>query len=186
METFVMSMDLDQRKIVYDRLKADVFEIAYMGAVDSNVLTSMAQNMEEQTIDISPQAQKKLFKSFIELAQNIALYSAERSSDDMYAGSGVIMLKEFEDHYRIYTGNVAHSSDVSKLREKIDNINKMDRAQLREYRRKMRKQADGAGGNIGLIQVALIADNPIEYKFIRMDEKFSFIIISVKIDKIAE
>jgi hypothetical protein len=39
------------------------------------------------------------------------------------------------------------------------------------------------GGNIGLIQTALTADNPLNYKLIPVDNDLIFIIISFKLNK---
>ena len=61
----------------------------------------------------------------------------------------------------------------------------MTHEQLREYKRQMRKikETDLGRGNIGLIQVALVSGNPINYLVKPLDEEKFFIIISSKIDK---
>jgi hypothetical protein len=173
---------------IIDELKADVFALSYLGAIDRNLLSLIAKSIEEKAASTIPSATKKLFKVFIELAQNIALYSAERSptTDSENSGEGIIIFKEFNSYFQIYTGNMAFKQDIEALKEKIDKINQMSRDELREYKRKMRKSPnpDMGRGNIGLIQVALVSRNPIEYNILKLDNDKYFAIISSKIDKI--
>ena len=181
-----MDFDYEGYKNIIDELKADVFAISYLGAIDRNLLALLAKRMEE-TQDAPPTAKKKLFKVFIELAQNVALYSAEKSysSENVPSGVGIIILKEFNDYFQIYTGNLADRNNALTLKEKIDKINSLTHEQLREYKRLMRKKQDTdlGRGNIGLIQTALVSGNPIEYKLIEIDEQHYFTIVSSKIDK---
>ncbi len=182
-----MKVELDKYQNIIDELKADVFAISYLGAIDRNLLTLMAKNIEERNQDVPPTATKKLFKVFIELAQNIALYSLEKSpsTDSSLSGEGIIILKEFSDYFQIYTGNLAAKENVLLLQEKIEKINSLSHDKLREYKRLMRKNksTDVGRGNIGLIQVALISGNPIKYKILQIDSDKYFTIISSRIDK---
>jgi hypothetical protein len=174
-------------KHIIDELKADVFAISYLGAIDRNLLALMAKNIEEKTAETTPTATKKIFKVFIELSQNIALYSAERgiSGDSHSSGEGIIIFKELNDHFLVFTGNLAYKSDINALTKKIDRINSMSHKELRDFKRKMRnlRHTDMGRGNIGLIQVALVSDNPIEYKVIPLDDEKAFVIIASKINK---
>ena len=182
-----MSINSQHYKNILDELKADVFAISYLGAIDRNLLALLARSLEQNSSDIPPTASKKLFKVFIELAQNIALYSIEKGigADSLPSGEGIIMLKEFSDHFRIYTGNLAEKDNVLALTEKIEKINSLSHEELREYKRQMRKlkETDPGRGNIGLIQIALVAGNPIEYKILQINSDTYFTIISTRIDK---
>ncbi len=182
-----MSINTKHYKNILDELKADVFAISYLGAIDRNLLALLARSLEQRSPDIPPTASKKLFKVFIELAQNIALYSTEKGigADSLPSGEGIIILKEFSDHFRIYTGNMAEKDNVLALTEKIEKINSLTHEELRTYKREMRKlkETDPGRGNIGLIQIALVAGNPIEYKIMPIDSDTYFTIISTRIDK---
>ncbi len=182
-----MSIETMEYQNILEELKADVFAMSYLGAIDRNLLALMAKNVEEKAADTTPTATKKLFKVFIELAQNIALYSAEKAvgQDSALSGQGIIILKEFSNYFQIFTGNLAHKDDVLALQDKIDKINSMSHEELREYKRTMRKRrdTDAGRGNIGLIQVALVSGNPIHYKILQVDNDKYFAIISSRIDK---
>ena len=180
---------MELMKDVFTDLKKNQLNISYTGSFDSHILSIIAQNLEN-TFSNNAQTNKKLFKIFIELAQNIALYSAERISldiSDEFAGFGSIFIKEFENYYKLYSGNMAKKEDISPAIIKCNAINSMPREELREYKRKQRRLPPGkkGGGNIGLIQIALMSSNPIEYQVIDIGKDNHFYIIAIKIDKIA-
>ncbi len=160
--------------------------ISYNGPFDAQVLSVIAENIEYSLSD-NPRVSKKIFKIFIELAQNISYYSAEKqlNDDGNSFGAGILMLREFEDHYSFSTGNIVKKQQVLPVIQKCETINMLDREKLRQYKRKLRNMPSGTpgGGNIGLVQVALTADYPLEYEVIKIDENKSFYILNVRVNK---
>ena len=118
---------------------------------------------------------------------NISYYSAEKqlNDDGNSFGAGILMLREFDDHYSFSTGNVVNKQQVLPVIQKCETINMLDREKLRQYKRKLRNMPSGTpgGGNIGLVQVALTADYPLEYEVIKVDEMNSFYILNVRVNK---
>ncbi len=168
-------------------MKEHNINISYTGAFDSEILGVIAKNLESK-FSADPKLNKKLFKIFIEFAQNIALYSVERVSennDDHYSGFGSIFIREFEDSYMLATGNKAGEKDIQPVIEKCKKINGLSRDDLRQFKRAQRRLPPGkkGGGNIGLIQVALMANNPINYKTIELDDGNLFYMQSILINK---
>jgi len=159
-------------------------QISYKGPFDSNVL-SVLGNYIEFTIGKNPKASKKIFNIFIELAQNIAHYSAEKNLFGVDAGVGSLVISEYPVFYGFSTGNIVKNEDIIVIIEKIELINSLDRDQLREYKRKQRNlpQREKGNANIGLIQVALTSANPLDIEVTLIDDKYSFFAITVKVDK---
>lgn len=160
--------------------------ISYNGPFDAQVLSVIAENIE-YSLSNNPRVSKKLFKIFIELAQNISYYSAERKKNDegnLY-GVGILMLREFADHYSFSTGNLIEKKHILPVIQKCETINILDRQKLRQYKRKLRNMPSGVpgGGNIGLVQVALTADYPLEYSVVPVDDENSFYILNVRVNK---
>jgi hypothetical protein len=160
--------------------------MSYTGPFDGQVLSVIAKNIEF-SLSENPRVNKKMFKIFIELAQNISFYSREmhRSADGSEAGIGTLTIQEFDDHFTFATGNMADREKIKPVLAKCDAINALDREALRDFKRGQRKQSpsEKGGGNIGLIQVALTAENPLEYKIIPVDDQTAFYIVAVKINK---
>ncbi len=160
--------------------------ISYSGPFDAQVLSVIAENIE-YSLSSNPRVSRKIFKIFIELAQNISFYSYERQRTDegIMFGSGVLILREYRNYYSFSTGNMVSNTVVLPLIQKCEAINILDREKLRQYKRKLRNMPSGVpgGGNIGLVQVALTADYPLEYSVVSIDEQKSFYILNVKVDK---
>jgi hypothetical protein len=164
----------------------DTTIISYNGPFDAQVLSVIAENIE-YSLSNNPRVSKKIFKIFIELAQNISYYSAEKYRNETGSdfGVGILVLREFEDYYSFSTGNIIDKKQVLPVIQKCETINMLDREKLRQYKRKLRNMPSGVpgGGNIGLVQVALTADYPIEYSVIALEDEKSFYIVNVKVNK---
>lgn len=158
---------------------------AFAGPIDSDILTLLAENLEGSLWE-NASLGRKFFKIFIELSQNIALYSHERIIvKEKDSGAGIFLISDIENFFLFSAGNMVDSTDKLKLSERINQINSFDRLQLREFKRKLRKLGNNkGGGNIGLVQVALLSKLPIEVNFYDTDdEKMHFFIVSVKLQK---
>jgi len=164
----------------------DNIAISYTGIFDTEILSVLAKEIEG-TLSPDDKINKKVFKIFIELAQNISMYSLEReqNSEGSDMGVGTMIIRDFDGYYEFSAGNRTTKDCIIPVMEKCDNINSMTRDKLREYRRLQRNMPAGkkGGGNIGLIQVALTASNPIEYALVKCEDGEYFYIVSVKINK---
>jgi len=164
----------------------DNIAISYTGIFDTEILSVLAKEIEG-TLSPDDKINKKVFKIFIELAQNISMYSLERepNSEGSDMGVGTMIIRDFDGYYEFSAGNRTTKDSIIPVMEKCDNINSMTRDKLREYRRLQRNMPAGkkGGGNIGLIQVALTASNPIEYALVKCEDGEYFYIVSVKINK---
>ncbi len=160
--------------------------ISYCGPFDAQVLSVIAENIE-YSLSSNPRVSRKIFKIFIELAQNISFYSYEkqRTEEGTMFGAGVLILREYEDYYSFSTGNMISNNSVLPLLQKCEAINILDREKLRHYKRKLRNMPSGVpgGGNIGLVQVALTADYPLEYNINPIDNQKSFYILNIRVKK---
>lgn len=162
--------------------------IFYKGVFNDEILNRIG-NFIRQGFSGNTKAEKRLFALFIELAQNISYYSLERFIIGNQVGEfgiGEITLLEKSSYFELVCQNLAPASAVKKLTERSQNIQKMDRNQLREYKKKLRsepRQEAQKGGNIGLVQIALKSDYPIEVSFHQLNETTFWYQMKVKINK---
>ncbi len=174
------------KKELLEKMTTGNVNITYTGPFDAQVLSVLAKSIE-YSLSENPRVNKKMFKIFLELAQNISYYSAEQSisKHGIKSGIGILVIQELNDHFIFATGNLIESSSAYKINKKCEKINSLSREQLRAYKRSQRKLPPGkkGGGNIGLIQVALTAENTLNYKLVPVDEMSYFFIVSTKIDK---
>jgi hypothetical protein len=164
--------------------------LSYHGPINIDLVSFMANYMKE--VVVADQAvTKRLFKVFIELAQNVSLYSAHakkgwKSPDDINRGIGWLQIDENDEDFTVASGNLIRKEHGHILQKNCDEINMLEEEELRDLKRKTRNQAGikDIGAHIGLIHTGLISGNPLNIEISPIDEIFSFFRISVKIDKI--
>ena len=163
----------------------DTVRFFFKGPVDQRIL-SLTGDYINTIEEIERNAGRKLFKTFLELAQNISYYSDETVQiNDKTTGGGTIIIKESDTHFYLLTGNTVKNQNIIPIIEKCEYINSLDRDSLREYKRKERNRQPGVKGNanIGLIQVALTSANALDVEVNPIDENKVYFSIVVTIDK---
>ncbi len=155
--------------------------IAYQGVFERTLLSVIAGNIETSVKDFA--LSKKMFRVFVELAQNISFFSDEKvKTEEGFSGKGIILLKVIENGYIFATGNMIENEKVNHLKESCDHINTLNREILRQYKREQLEKVQNARNtNLGFIQVALLTGNKIFYNLKEINKNYSFITISAKI-----
>ena len=94
-------------------------------------------------------------------------------------------LTEFDDYFLLVTGNLIKGESLNHVIDKCELINTLDKEGLRKLKREKLKQHDHSknGANIGLIQLAITSDNPLDIEVKPIDDERSFFTIRVKINK---
>jgi len=178
----------DERNTGFDtRMFEEEVKLTYKGPIDERILSSIGDYISTMEKFADATSVKKLFKIFLELAQNISFYSAVKvkMNDNREIGMGTLVLKEFDDSFFLLTGNPVMNDNIISILEKSEYINSLDRESLRQYKRDERRRPQGEKGNahIGLITVALTSSNPLDVEVSPIDDDKSFFSIGVKIDK---
>jgi len=170
----------------YHNLFKQDIHLSYKGPFNEVILTVLGRYIQD-IIGRNPNISRKLFRVFIELAQNIAYYSAEISviSGKHLVGVGSVLIGEIDNIYTCATGNIVDNKHINILIDICNKINSLDRESLRKYKRERRKQPRGEHdtSNIGLIDVALTADNPLNIVVTPVSENTSYFSLAVKIEK---
>lgn len=160
--------------------------VLYKGPLDTNILVSVGtyiRNLSKNDTALN----KRIFTVFMEMAENISLYSAEfeRFEGSKRSGIGTFVVREDDSFYYFHSGNVVYNIDIIPIIDKCGIINSLDRESLRDFKRRQRNlpHGDKGGANIGLIQIALTSNNPLDIQLTPIDEERSFFSICVQIDK---
>ena len=172
--------DLDQRGIIF----------SFSGYMSEGILYSLGdalrQKMALEETNIS--TVKKVFSVFVEQAQNIIRYSADKVSGDIgkavELSSGMVTIGTENDRFFIVCANVVLASDEPKLRDRLERLQKMDRDEIKAYYKEQLREApeeQSRGATIGLIEIARRASEPIEFDFDRIDDQSFFFCMKVSI-----
>jgi hypothetical protein len=173
-----LKTELDQKGILF----------CFCGPVSQDLIAELGGIIKE-TMKLDNAGTDTILQTFsilIEHAQNIIHYSAEKittagidqSPDDIPAG--IIAVGHENDYYYTICGNIVPDSSVPRIEEKLTKIQEMTREELRFYYKKQRRQepeTESRGAGLGFIEISRRASKPIEYKFRKLDNNFSFFTI---------
>ncbi len=168
----------------YPELKEKVL-FNYTGPINIDMLVVIGNNIKKLTYHLK-NTSRRLYKIYIELAQNVAAYSAESLLiDNQKIGVGTIILEEQQKYYTFTTRNRVLKHDAVTLMQRCAVINSLDLKGLRHLKREKRLHSDKLklSAHIGLIHAALLSGNPIYFKVFPLDKEYSYFTIKVKIDK---
>ena len=170
---------------IYNQVKNQSILIEFKGGLSQEILMQMGDLINEK-VGVDKKI-KKIFSVFIELAQNMMKYSAEREIiNGKNMGVGLILFTEEEFCYYVYSGKLIENEKLKSVCLCLDNVNAATEEQLKiMYKEQIKKpllpNQNGAG--LGFIEIARKSKSKIEYRITKVDEKLSFIVMIVKIEK---
>lgn len=174
----------------YDKMERNKIMLSFKGVITSELLSSILQIMEAKLDHLHepPKTKRKVFNVLVECLQNLYHHIDETpGADDFFPKSdrsAIFMISREETHYSILTGNFIHVDNVVGLRNKIDEINGMEREELRAHYKAVLNNGEMSakgGGGLGIIDIARKSGEKLEYSFMPVDTENSFFTLNVKI-----
>lgn len=127
--------------------------------------------------EVSRTVSTKVFSIFVEQVQNVIHYSNEKSSTKSDMGFGIVVVGKEGEKFFVMGGNRIANSKVDQLRTNLEQLQKMDKDELKQFYKEKRKMGggeDSKGAGIGFIEMARKSSIPIEFSFEKVDEDTSF------------
>ncbi len=118
---------------------------------------------------------RKVFSTFVEMAQNILNYgaNADRTPGKQHYSLGCVAINRVDDRFYITCGNHIDRTYVDRVRAKLEAIRAMSPEDIKEaYKQQLRNDAHededklSKGAGLGFLTVARDASEPIEFCFI--------------------
>ena len=163
--------------------------LVYEGEVNQSI-TKAFTNLAEKNLDETEKnttLKKRVYHVMVECLQNIC-----KHADDVFTGepdvpgSGIFLVGHDDDAYTVTTGNVIANDRIDQIKTLLEEINQLDRDQLKElYKKqiKLSRLSSKGGAGLGFIDIAKKTNNPIEYHFEEINGVTSFFILKTKITK---
>jgi len=147
----------------------------YVGYFSQTIIAAMAEAVRlraEHTGAVS-QTRRKLFSSFVEMAQNIVHYSAdayekEGQSDGPSMRHGAVCISWSQERYYLHCANPVHADVADKLRQKLDHLRSLTIDEIKsEYKEMLRAETpvDSKGAGLGFLTMARDASAPLDFEF---------------------
>ena len=159
--------------------------LLFKGALSQETLIEMGESINNQGSEYKKEIRIS-FAVFIELAQNIMNYSAERELiNGKDVGVGICVFREATDGYHVISGNRIKKEISKSISDKLDIINAADadllKQMYKEQRKNTRQNTNSAG--LGLMDIARKSGSNIEYYITDIDDATSFLEMNIKITK---
>ena len=123
----------------------------------------------------------------VECLQNISKHANDFSSGDyLFSGRGIFLVSKGDDEYHVTTGNMVENSKLEELTEMLENINKLDKDELKEmYKQQIRqgRLSDKGGAGLGFIDIKRKTGKDLEYHFLPISESKSFFLLTSSISR---
>ena len=158
---------------------------SFSGEVSQSILAGIAENLENkmEMLEVKTSTTQNIFSIFIEQMQNVMKYSPpedEKVGHFSNMSISVIGFDNNRDKYYVSSGNVIDERDKDKVINKINTLNEMDRKELKDYYKELRRSGKNKhekGAGLGFIEMAKKSTEPIEFIIDDIDDKFSFFTI---------
>lgn len=161
---------------------------SFSGTISQSILSSIAETLEKElySTGIPFSLMQNIFAVFTEQMQNIMSYSYEHShlGNNAFESPGICVVgyDQAKEHFFVSSANVMHPDTEPQLRIKLDKIISMNKSELREYYKVLRrsgKEKHSRGAGLGFLEMAKKSTLPIEYSISQLDKERSFFEIKV-------
>ncbi len=146
----------------------------YVGYFSQNIIAAMADavKMRVEYMGAASLTRRKLFSSFIEMAQNIIHYSADAYETvgpaEHAMRHGSVCISTRDDRYYLHCANPVQIEVADRLREKLEHLRTLTIDEIkREYKETLRAETpeESKGAGLGLLTMARDASAPLEFEF---------------------
>lgn len=128
---------------------------------------------------------KKIFNIMVEMLQNISKNAIDKDNAD----SGhipIFMIAESDSAYFLISSNKILSKDIDKIKNRIDQVNELDSAGLKQLYKETRlnsRFSEVGGAGIGIIDMARKSGERLNYDFTTIDQEHSMFSLFISISK---
>lgn len=174
----------------YSKMQRNNIMLSFKGDITSELLSSILQIMENKLDNIqeAPKIKKKIYNVLVECLQNLYHHMDEHAPvQNNRARSAVFLIGKGNDgSYFIITGNYIKVENIEGLKNRLEEINKMDKEQLKDYYKQVLnngQMSEKGGGGLGMIDIARKTGQKLEFYFLPVDESYSFFTLNIKISQ---
>ncbi len=159
------------------------FEGGFTQSLTKNILALTEQRLNQ--LDEEQPIKKKVFNVMVECLQNICKHADEIQDPNDWMNDGIFVIGKDPEGYFLISGNFIKSDEVPTLEAKIEYVNSLEKEDLaRLYKTKLQSTqlSEKNGAGLGLIDIARKSGQKLKHQFLKVDTKFSFYILTTRIE----
>lgn len=176
-------MAFDFEQWYSNNTKRDVV-YSFNGEVTLDVINKTLDDIETILLDhgLKKKKIKKAYNAIVESIQNLYHHSIHTPGNNDGSKFGSFVIKEKDDSIEILTGNYLIFDVVEIIKDRIDQINALEREDLKALYKKILSNeefSEKGGGGLGMVDIAKRTSSKLNYSFFEIDEKYSFFELKV-------
>ncbi len=162
---------------LFSRIKDTDFEYIYKGGFSqkmSKKILALAESNVKKSVDRTAM-RNRIYFIMIEGLQNVTKH--QDNDTDSYEEEGMFAIQKNKDKYYVTTGNVINKDNELILRPKLEQINLLDKTQLKKVYKDIllnSELSEKGGAGLGLVEMARKSGNRLLYNFEPVDKDKSF------------
>ncbi|MBY0417727.1 MAG: SiaB family protein kinase [Pararheinheimera sp.] len=152
----------------------------YVGYFSQNIVAAMADavKLKLEVSGVNGPTRRKLFSSFVEMAQNIIHYSADAltptEQDNNEIRHGSVCISENQGQYSLLCANPISTGIAEDLRQRLETLRGMTMDEIKQaYKESLRAEPlEGSkGAGLGFLTMARDSREPLEFEFWPMEQR---------------
>lgn len=151
-----------------------VYEGEFTQEITKSVLAMAERNMDSSGEESA--VKRKVFNVMVECLQNVVKH-ADQANNKNPNHNAVFMVGKHEEQYTIISGNPIKDENINVVKDKIDNINNLDKDGLKQLYKDIIKTteiSEKGGAGLGFVDMARKSGQKLEYDFESMGDGLSF------------
>lgn len=160
--------------------------LQYGGPVKYDTIGFLISELKEKMFEnqVKQAVYKKVLMVMIESLENIFKYHEFFDQDKkiMDEYPPYITIFKSAKYFRIESKNLVRNTDLNQLKNRLDNILELDKNGIKEvYKQTITngRFSEKGGAGLGIIEMAKISDEKIDYKFKPINSKFSYFTLTL-------
>ena len=183
-----MTVNVDNIYGIHNTMLNKKILLAYKGEFNQNIVNALLSNAKLQMLGLNMEVakRKKLYNIMVECLENINRYASQGSFDvgEFTPQFPLFLLGQSKSGYYITVGNLIKEEDKEDLKGRIDDVNNLSKKELKEKYRDVIMNSvivENTGAGLGIIDIAIKSENPLEYVFNNVKDDISFFILEIKV-----
>ncbi|TAF75163.1 MAG: hypothetical protein EAZ53_06655 [Bacteroidetes bacterium] len=176
---------------IKDQMKSDSIALSFKGNVTFELVDSIIIIISDKldAIESDINTRKKMYGILTECLQNLCNHTDDKTAEinsNYDIKSVAISVTSTDTNYEIKTGNFVSTERSVQLKSRVDEVNSKDKDGLKAlYNQILTNKvfSDKGGGGLGFIDIARKSGEKLEYDFQKVDEKYTFFSLKIKVNK---
>jgi hypothetical protein len=170
----------------YHRVNDGAHEfVSKFGEFSQDYVNQVSSEIEERMLEDGDRkvVVKRMFSIIVEGLQNVRLHGEKDKEGNQ---TSFFMLLRNDEHYFIYLGNLVLNKNVDKIKGRIDQVNAMDKDQVKELYLSVLTNgviSSKGGAGLGFITMSMKSLNDLEGCFVNIDEEICHYDLRVKLNR---